>query len=241
MAVETILKQPAEERRHSLRVAALPFPAGIDDVSVVARGLVPAASALLATASIESGSILVVLSGGQDGERYLVTVQAHDAAGEVAEAELDVAVIEGEWAMPDGGTGYLSIKDFVERVGLREVIAATDAVGEGRIDRAMLISVLTDAQAMVDVHFASRYQVPLADPPLIVKKIVSDLARAALYPVGAPDGIADQAKASVKLLERIQSGQLQIGAATAPAPAVSESPVLISQGRRAYPDGLIGY
>jgi phage gp36-like protein len=241
MAVETILKQPAEMLRHSLRVAALSYPSAIDAVSVAPRGLVPGAPPLVATALLDAGAVLVDLTGGGDGERYLVTVRIHNAAGEIAEAELDVAVVEGAWAMPDGGTGYLSISDFVDRVGLPEVIAATDATGEGRIDRAMLISVLTDAQAIVDTYFASRYLVPLADPPIIVKKIVADLARVALYPRGAPDGIADQAKASTKLLERIQAGQVQIPVASPPSPAVSENPILIAPGRRAYPDGLMGY
>jgi phage gp36-like protein len=241
MAVETILKQPAEARRHPLRLAALSLPSAIENTTVDSRGLVPGSAMMTALAAVEAGAVLVDLAGGTDGERYLVTVRVSNAAGEIAEAELDVTVIEGAWVMPDGGTGYLTITDFVDRVGLPEVIAATDGIGDGRIDRAMLLNVLSDAQALVDTYFASRYQVPLVDPPLIVKKLVADLARVALYPRGAPDGVAEQGKASTRLLERIQSGALQLSLATPPTPAVSENPILILPGRRAYPDGLRDY
>jgi phage gp36-like protein len=240
MAVETLLKQPAEVVKRQ-PVFGLSAAASTVQASVVARGLVAGAAAMVATPTIAAGVVSVSLSGGTDGERYLVTVTVTATTGEVAQAELDVAVIDGAWAMPDGGTGYLSITEFVDRVGLPEVIAITDGVGDGRIDRAMLISRLTDAQSLVDTHFAGRYLVPLVSPPQIVKKLVADLAQAALYPRGAPDGIAEQAKQSIRLLERIQAGQVQIPSAVPPAPAVSENPILISPGRRAYPDGLLDY
>lgn len=241
MAVETILKQPAEARRYPIRVAALPLPVTVDSVSVDSRGLVPGSAMMTASAEIEAGAVVADLAGGTDGEHYLVTVRVSNAAGEIAEAELDVTVIDGAWAMPDGGAGYLSIMEFVTRVGLPEVIRATDGVGDGRIDRDMLVNALIDAQALVDTYFASRYMVPLIDPPLVVKKFVADLARAALYPSGAPDGVAEQSKATTRLLERIQSGAVQLPLTTQPAPAVSENPILIAPGRRAYPDGLQGY
>lgn len=241
MGVEIIMKQPGEVLPRAVRFAGLTALASVNVVSVEARGLMPGAPMLLGTAALDGNAVAVTLSGGGDGERYLVTVRASDEGGAEAEAELDVSVIEGAWAMPDGGTGYLSIAEFVKNVGLSEVIALTDGTGEGRIDRDLIVSRLTNAQAVVDTYLASRYVVPLSEAPLIVKKIVTDLALAALYPRGAPDGIADQAKASTRLLERIQAGQAQIPAAVPPAPAVSENPVVIAPGRRAYPDGLAYY
>lgn len=241
MAVETIMKQPGEVVRRPVRFAALAVATALGIVTVVPRGLVTGAVALVATPTLNAGAVTVALTGGSDGERYLVTVQAQGADGTVAEAELDVAVMDGAWAMPDGGAPYLTIAEFVDRVGLPEVIALTDGTGEGRIDRAMLINKLVDAQSTVDAHFAGRYVVPLVDPPIIVKKFVAELALAALYPSGAPDGVAEQAKQSLRMLERIQSGQMQIPAATPPAAAVAEAPILISPGSRAYPDGLAGY
>lgn len=241
MAVETILKQPGETLQRQVRFAALELVTAIGAVTVESRGLVAGAAALMAEAELADGAVAVLLSGGTDGERYLVTLSGQSADGEVAEAEIDVAVIDGMWAMPDGGAPYLTIAEFVERVGLPEVIALTDGSGEGRIDRAMLVNKLIDAQSIVDSHLAGRYMVPLANPPLIVKKYVTDLAWAALYPAGAPDGVAEERKQTLRALERLQAGTATIPAETPPAPAVTEQPVLISPGQRAYPDLLDGY
>lgn len=241
MAVETIQKQPGEILKRQVRFTALAAVASLGAVTVAARGLVTGAAAVTAVPALAAGAVTITISGGTDGERYLITVRATDSAGASEDAEIDVAVIDGAWAMPDGGTPYLTIAEFVERVGLPEIIALTDGTGEGRIDRAMLVNRLIDAQSIVDSHLAGRYLVPLSNPPLIVKKYVTDLALAALYPGGAPDGVAEERKQTLRALERIQTGTATIPAETPPAPAVSEQPILISPGQRAYPDGLAGF
>jgi hypothetical protein len=43
------------------------------------------------------------------------------------------------------------------------------------------------------------------------------------------------------MLERIQSGAMPMQFATAPVEVASDNPILISPGRRAYPDGLERY
>ena len=73
---------------------------------------------------------------------------------------------------------------------------------------------------------------------------IADLARARLYPRGAPEGVETAAKAATRTLERIASGALQLGLPaieTPPATAPSEAPVMILSGRRAYPDGLVDF
>lgn len=241
MAFETILKQPAEELRRPITFNGVSTVMVLHSVTSVARGLVAGSAELGVVPQTFAGAVTLVISGGSDGERYLVTAVADDAEGQRAETELEIAVIDAAWSMPDGGAPYLSIADFIARFGLPEVTRATDANGSGRVDREMLVNALVNAQATADAHIAARYTVPLTDVPLIVRKIVGDLAMAALYPSGAPDGIAAQAVASTRMLERIQSGAMPIPAATPPAQTASEDAILISPGRRAYPDGLAGY
>lgn len=241
MPFETILKQPAEELRKPITFSGVSTITMLHSVAAVARGLVPGSAELGVVPQLFAGAVTLVISGGSDGERYLVTAIAVDAEGQRAETEMEVVVVDAAWAMPGGGAPYLTIAEFIARFGLPEVTRATDADGSGRVDRDMLINALVNAQATADAHIAARYAVPLVDVPLIVKKIVGDLAMAALYPAGAPDGIATQATASTRMLERIQSGAMPIPVATAPAEAISDNPILISPGYRAYPDGLKGY
>lgn len=233
----TILKQPAEVLHQPVRFAALEQPSAIVSATAAARGLLAGAAALVVAAALADGGALVTISGGSDGEHYLITVRAAGADGAVAETELEVAVIDTAWTMPDGGAPYLSIAEFAARFGLREVVAMTDGDGSGRIDRTLLVAKLIDAQAVADAHIAARYLVPLDPVPLIVKKIVGDLARAALH----PDGTTEEAKLAMRMLERIQAGTMPIPAATPPAVPPAEATILIAPGQRVYPDGLAGY
>lgn len=235
--MQAVVKQPAEQLR-----VPLPFAGAVDSlgpIGAVARGLVQGALPLGVIGSVFGGAASATVTGGSDGERYLVTALAQTADGQQLETEIEVVVIDGDWTMPDGGAPYLSIEDFVRRFGLPEVVRMTDADGSGRIDRELLVAKLVDAQAIVEAHLAGRYQLPLAEVPLIVKKAIADLARTSLYPNGAPEGVGDEAKAAMRMLERIQSGQLAVPSATPLAPAAAGTdPVLFVPGCKAYPDGL---
>jgi len=236
------IKQPGEVRVFDPAIASASAIVALVDAVSTPRGLVPGAPNLDLTAELAGGVVRVTLGGGADGERYLVTVRVGNADGETLAGEIDLAVIDGAWVMPDGGVPYVSVAAFVDRVGLDEVLRQTDLDGSGRIDRALVIKALSDAQAMVDANLAGKYQLPLASVPPLVEMLVCDLARLRLYPGGAPEGIADAAKSATRTLERIASGQMQLGvaAAEAPPPAATTS-ILISPGRRQYPDGLCDY
>jgi len=239
----TLVKQPAEVLRPAPAFDTSAPIAAVLATSVATRGLVAAAAALVAEATITAGVVTLAVRGGTDGERYLVTVRVRDQAAAELESEVEVAVVDGAWAMPDGGAAWLSIDAFVRKFGLPEVVAMTDGSGAGRIDRALLIAALTDAQAIAEAEVAGRYALPLATVPAVVQLAIADIARARLYPRGAPDGVAEAAKAATRTLERIGSGALKLGvpAADAPAEAVTEAPVVFIPGRRQYPDGLADY
>ncbi len=235
----TVIKQPSEILYPRVRDAV----AAITSVEVTPGTGAPAGAALTAVARMVGALATVSLSDGTDGEQYLVTVRMTTLAGETVEDEVEVTVVDAAWAMPDGGAPWISIVDFVRRFGLPEVIAMTAAAGSDRIDRELLIEKLTDAQAIAEAELSSRYALPLATVPRIVQAAIADLARARLYPRGVPQDVADAAKAATRTLERIGSGALSLGLPTmdAPASAPSDAPVLILQGRRAYPDGLADF
>lgn len=240
--MQILVKQPSEALKKELPVpGAVGAIASIDAVTSVARGLVAGSAALTAAGSLTAGALFLHLEGGTDGERYLVTARVEDASGQSLEAELEVAIVDGAWAMPDGGAGYLDIKGFVDRFGLEEVVRMTDPDGTGRIDRQLLVSTLAAVQAVADAHIGARYAVPLDPVPEIVKVAIGDMARVRLYPREAPAGIAEQAKAALKILERIGEGRLPLGIAAAAVAAPSSAPIVVSPGVRQYPDGLKDY
>ncbi len=230
------VKQPGEVVR--LQPAFFMAATAVQSVTSVRQGA--AGGTLVANAAIEGDAVIVTVSGGLDGERYLITVRAALADGEIEEQEIDLAIIDGAWAMPDGGAPYLSIGDFVGRFGFDEVVRMTDAEGAGRIDRALLVAALADAQAIADSYLAIRYQVPLATVPPIVSMIVADLARARLYPRGAPEGIAEAAKLAEQRLKSIQAGAMNLGLPVATAPATAEdAPILWQPGQRRFPASMM--
>jgi len=241
MTLATILKQPAEVLRQPMTFSGVATIQALLSIDTIARGIVPGSDPLDVEGSLFADALTLSIGGGTDGERYLITVRATDADGREAESEVDVAVIDAAWTMPDGGAPYLSIAEFVTRFGLPEVVAMTDGIGDGRIDRGLLVKALVDAQSIVDMHIGGRYAVPLETVPPIVEMWIADLARARLYPRGAPEGVAEQAKAVVRTLERIQSGAGSLPIDQAAPSAVSDTPILVTGGQRFYPDGIRGF
>lgn len=239
--MQSLVKQPAEALKPQLAFPAGTAIAQLLDVEVASRGLVGGSAAIGAIGAVVGGMFVLTLTGGTDGERYVITGRAATAQGEELEAQIEVAVLDGRWTTPDGAAGYLAIDGFVKRFGIAEAVAMTDVAGTGRIDREMLITALADAQATVDVHIAAKYSVPLSSVPPVIATAVADLARARLYPRGAPEGVDEARKAALRLLERISEGKLPlpVGAPIEAAPIAA--PVVVAPGRRQYPDGLADY
>lgn len=232
MPVIRRLKSPQETLVEDLGVAL-----SVASVSSDARGLVSGSGALDLDDAITGGRATLTIGGGTDGEIYLITALLGTIAGD-REAQIELAVVDGSWTMPDGGAPMLSIAAFVGRFGLDEVIRLTDA-GDGRIDREMLISALSDAQAMAEAYLADRYTLPLAVVPSIVEMIVADLAHVRLYRRELPKNVEDVQKIAMRNLEAIATGKIKLG--ISPAPSTSADPVVVAPGTPAYPDRLKGY
>lgn len=239
--MKLIVKQPAEISRLPMEFGGAATIDALIGVDVAVRGLVAGALPLTAEGQLFAGALTLVVEGGSDGERYLVTVTVDDALGSRVEEEVEVAVLDLAWAMPDGGAPMLTIAEFVERFGLDESVRMTDERGDGRIGKDLLVGALTAAQAIVTAPLAARYDLPFADVPQIVKVWIGDIARGRLYPNGAPDGVDAAVKAAMRALERIEDGKSSLGPGVQPAPPSSDGGVSFHSGGRSYPDGLAGY
>ncbi|MDA8449834.1 DUF1320 domain-containing protein [Acidovorax sp. GBBC 3332] len=83
------------------------------------------------------------------------------------------------------------------------------------VNEAVVADVVRGAEEMVDAHMRGRYVLPLDPVPTVVKDLVVNLARHALYmrrPEGAmPDAVPHTYKASLRVLESIRDGKLTVG------------------------------
>lgn len=238
--MKQIVKQPADIMRLPMEFGGVSTISALVDIVVEARGHVQGAAALVAQASIFAGALTLEIREGGAGERYLVSVTVDDADGARAQEEVEVAVLDLAWAMPDGGAPMLSIAEFVQRFGLDETVRMTDERGDGRIGKDLLVGALTAAQAIVQAALSSRYTLPLTDVPEIVKVWIGDIARARLYPNGAPEGIDGPAKEARRSLERIEDRKSNLPGDIV-EPSTDEDGVSFHSGGRAYPDSLAGY
>jgi phage gp36-like protein len=236
------IKQPAEKLVFGYDFSAQLGDAAIAAILAVAAEARGGGAALVNSAQeIVGQEVRILWTGGGDGESYLTTVRIQAADGQEHELDGEIAVIDARWTMPDGGAPYLSIAEFVARSGLEEVVRMTDVRGDGRIDRQLLVSTLIAVQSVADALLAGRFAVPLAEVPEIVKTALADMARARLYPRGAPDGVAEQGKAGLRILERLAEGRMTLPTLAPAAPAPSTTPILISPGQRQYGDRLKDY
>ena len=240
--VNTMLKDPAIEAE-----AVLAFPADVLSVAsadVVRHGYVAGGAELVAQYAVQSGKVIVTVNSGADGELFLLSVRAGLVGGEEVEQSLSVFVLGRDWQMPSTGhAGWLTTHEFIDRFGLDETISATASDAGGALDRAFLVAKLQDAQAEAEANIATKYALPLADVPAILKTVVADLARARLYRRGLPEEVAENAKIQRRILERISTGSLNLPVPAGSTAESAESDVPVSgwSGGSVYPDGLQGY
>jgi phage gp36-like protein len=241
MSVATLVKAPGQTVTRPMTFSGVITVTALGAIQIVNRGLVVGSLALVVIPTLFNGGVTLAISGGTEGEQYLVRANATDAGGTPATEEVEIVITDPVWTMADGSPGYFGIDRMIDRFGLAEVVRMTDANGSGRIDRAYLVSALRDAQAIVEAHLGGRYALPLDPVPAIVLTWLADLACARLYPGGAPEGAADAAKAATRMLERVQSGVMPLAGVAVPVQAGGDTPVLIAGGTRFYPDGLKGF
>lgn len=129
---------------------------------------------------------------------------------------------------------YATQSDLTTRFREAELIQLTDPSATATaVDAAVAGQALADADAVIDMHLAGRYVLPLASVPRVLVNIACDLARAYLYEDRITDQVKDRRDAAMKLLEQLRDGKLQLGLDTVgtPTPAPSGGPRVTGGGR----------
>jgi phage gp36-like protein len=120
---------------------------------------------------------------------------------------------------------YCTLNDITQAVPVTTVINLTDDAGSGAVDQGKVDTAIADAAAEIDSYCATRYTVPFAVVPAIIRKTAADIAVYNLYSRCAekvPETREARYKASVKLLENISKGIVTLGEVPAP-PALPQN------------------
>lgn len=106
-----------------------------------------------------------------------------------------------------------------------------------RVERA-----LEDARQTIDSYLGGRYQLPLSQAPEVLERIAGQLARYFLYDDAATEQIETLYKDSIKFLESVANGRVQLGPTTTGATAQpSAGAEMVSAGRVFGRDSSRGY
>jgi phage gp36-like protein len=111
---------------------------------------------------------------------------------------------------------YATLQDLIDRYGEDELIERTDRLDPpaGVIDVAIANQALADADAEIDGYLQSRYQLPLANPPAVLKLAACKIARHNLYDDAETEKIANDYAEVLAWLRGIAKGVFSLGPAT---------------------------
>lgn len=127
---------------------------------------------------------------------------------------------------------YCTPQEMVEAFGEAELIQLTNAEGDA-FDPAVAQRAIDAAQAEIDAYLASRYKVPFADPPLLLKDLSLNIARQKLYGgrvAEAVEVVRNNYKDAVAMLRDISCGKANLGPDSLGGPAPLGETVQMTSG-----------
>lgn len=128
--------------------------------------------------------------------------------------------------------GYAAKQDMIDRFGEDELIQLTDRNNAGVIDDAVLNGALADADAQIDPYLASRYSLPLAGTPVVIKRVACNLARYFLYDDAATEQVQKAFDQGISFLKSISKGEVSLGLDDGgAAPTTADNAEMQSGGR----------
>lgn len=122
---------------------------------------------------------------------------------------------------------YSTLDDIKKLLPEETIIQLTDDGNLGEVYQGHVDEAIAQADAEINSYCGTKYSVPFATVPDIVKKISVDIAIYNLYSRRVeeiPETRADRYKNAIKQLEGIAKGLISIGEDPAPAASTQGSP-----------------
>ena len=105
---------------------------------------------------------------------------------------------------------------------------AAAAAALAKVNRA-----LQDADQTINTYLGGRYQLPLSNTPQVLERIAGQIARFVLYDDSATEQVVTLYKDSIKFLENVANGKVQLG------PTDTGTTAQPSAGAEMVSDGLV--
>lgn len=128
---------------------------------------------------------------------------------------IDEAVLASESSVSGGTTTgdrmpYITRAQLDNLFGAAEMAALLDRENDGSEDVGVLAYAIANADALIDAHLASRYEVPLVEIPQLIATISAHITRYLLWEDKAPEEVRKRYDASLKQLKDIQDCYLSL-------------------------------
>ena len=138
---------------------------------------------------------------------------------------------------------YCTQSDLLEQISETELIGLSDDAGAGAIDATVIARSIADADAEIDTYCASRYTVPFATVPAMIRKVSVDVAIYNLFARrrGAPDDRKERYKNALRFLEAVAKGDVTLGADDPEAASQNHAPQMSSGTRIFTRDKMSGF
>lgn len=117
---------------------------------------------------------------------------------------------------------YATQADMEERFGETELAQITDLENGTTVDEDVLSAAIDDASSEMDGYIGTRHDLPLEDPPEILRMLCCDIARYHLYKAQPTETVRKRYEDAIRFLRDVASGKAGLG--VTPPPVNSGGP-----------------
>ena len=133
---------------------------------------------------------------------------------------------------------YATPQDMMNQFGETELVALTDRENVGVVDDALLVKALENAEGEINAYVGAKYQLPLANVPVVVRDFACDIARYRLSgaEVTETDVVRTRQKDAIKFFERVSKGEVSLGIDLSNAKATPSGSVKTTNPAKVFND-----
>ncbi len=116
---------------------------------------------------------------------------------------------------------YATLDDLTDRAGEAELRQIADRNRDGVVDADVVAAALGDADNLIDGYLATRFALPLAAVPPIVRTWAVSIARHVLHRNGPPEHVVTDYKDAIAALKDVARGLIALPVAAGAAEPVA--------------------